>query len=201
MRVSSVARMRLSSMTSTFAADGTGMFTSYDRRRNGQVALEAFPARRLLSRVNESRVRLGIAAGLVAAAGTTGALLGFGLRQGMPARPFNVAAAVLLGDAAAGSWGFHRVVTPVGVVMHVAGVLALGVLAALFTRRRITMRPSVVPSVIVSGGAGIVHMALLATGLVGARSLTVPQLVVVYVLLTAGLVVGMRLARTTDRFE
>ena len=147
-----------------------------------------------------SRIRLGIGAGLVAAAATTGALLGFGLKQGMPARPFNIAASVLLGDAAAGSWGFHPVATPLGVVVHVAGVLLLGVLAAGVSAGR-SMRGAMVVSVIVSLSAGILHL-MLATRLENTgRGLTPAQLIAVYLLLAAGLVVGMRLARTSKRMS
>ena len=141
-----------------------------------------------------------MSAGLVAAAATTGALLGFGLRQGMPARPFNVAAAMLLGEGAAGSWGFHRLATPVGLALHVVAVLALGVVAAFIATRSRSLR-SVGASVIVSVGAGIVHIALVSRDASATRALTVPQLIVVYLLMGAGLVVGMRLARSGNRIE
>lgn len=150
--------------------------------------------------MNASATRQGISAGIVAAAATTGALLGFGLRQGMPARPFNVTAALVLGDAAAGSWGLHPVATPVGVVLHITGVLALGVAASLLAGQR-RWRRTVMTSVIVSAGAGILHLAIVAGREGSERALTVAQLIVVYLLLTTGLVVGMRLARTSGRFE
>ena len=150
--------------------------------------------------MNASPIRLGFSAGIVAAAATTGALLGFGLRQGMPARAFNVAASLVLGDAAAGSWGFHRLATPLGVVLHVAGVLALGIVAALIATRSRRHRV-VIASVIVSAGAGIMHFALLGRDASASRALTIPQLTVVYMLLAAGLMVGMRLARSSGRIE
>lgn len=134
----------------------------------------------------------------MAAAATTGALLGFGLKQGMPARPFNIAASMVLGDAAAGSWGFHPVATPVGVVMHIAGVLLLSVVAAGLGAGR-TIRGATVISVIVSLVAGILHLMLAMRLASPGRALTVPQLIVVYLLLAGGLVVGMRLARTAKR--
>lgn len=136
----------------------------------------------------------------MAAAATTGALLGFGLRQGMPARPFNVAASVILGDAAAGSWGFHRLATPVGFALHVIAVLALGIAAAFLVARARRLR-SVGASVIVSVAAAILHIALLGRDAGSARALTNPQLIVVYLLLSMGLVVGMRLARSGSRIE
>lgn len=141
-----------------------------------------------------------MSAGFVAAAATTGALLGFGLRQGMPARPFNVAASVVLGDAAAGSWGFHRLATPVGIAVHIAAVLALGILAAYIATRSRVVR-TIAASVIVSLGAGILHFVLLQRDATSNRALTVPQLIVVYILLGAGLMVGMRLARSSARME
>ena len=127
-------------------------------------------------------------------------MLGFGLRQGMPSRPFNVAASVILGEAAAGSWGFHRLATPVGLVLHVGAVVALGVLAAVVATKSRRLR-TVGASVIVSLGAAILHLALLGRDASSTRALTVPQLIVVYALLCAGLVVGMRLARSSGRID
>ena len=77
----------------------------------------------------------------------------------MPARPFNVTAAIILGDAAAGSWGVHPVATPVGIALHIAGVLALGLVAALLAGQQRWAGP-VMASVIVSVGAGILHLAI-----------------------------------------
>ena len=147
-----------------------------------------------------SQIRLGLSAGLVAAAATTGALLGFGLRQGMPARPFNVAASVVLGEAAAGSWGFHRLATPLGLAIHIIAVIALGMLAATLAARSRRLR-SVGSSVIVSVSAAILHIGLAGRDASATRALTIPQLIAVYLLLAAGLVVGMRLARTGLRIE
>jgi hypothetical protein len=72
----------------------------------------------------------GVLTGALAAAATAGALLGFGIQQGTPARPFNVLAALLLGDRAGGIWGFHPVVTVIGVFVHVAVSLGWGLLFA-----------------------------------------------------------------------
>ena len=118
----------------------------------------------------------------------------------MPARPFNVAASLILGEAAAGSWGFHRLATPVGFVIHVVAVLALGILAATLAARARRLR-TIGASVIVSLGAAIVHLALLGRDGSSTRALTIPQLIVVYLLLTTGLVVGMRLARSSVRID
>ena len=118
----------------------------------------------------------------------------------MPARPFNIAASLLLGDSAAGSWGFHPVATPVGVLLHVSGVIVLGIVAATLTSRR-GRRSWLIAPVIVTAVAGIVHLLLATRAANPGRTLGVPQLIAVYLLLTAGLVVGMRLARTGDRIE
>lgn len=70
-------------------------------------------------------VQRGARAGAVASAAVTGAMLGFGLRGGMAARPFNAAAVMLLGNRARGVWGFVTAVSLVGeVVIIVACVLA-----------------------------------------------------------------------------
>ena len=150
--------------------------------------------------MQDSRIRLGLSAGFVAAAATTGALLGFGLRQGMPSRPFNVAASVILGEAAAGSWGFHRMATPVGLALHISAVVALGMLAAVLATKSRRLR-TVGASVIVSFGAAILHLALLGRDASSTRALTIPQLIVVYLLMGVGLMVGMRLARSSERID
>jgi hypothetical protein len=74
----------------------------------------------------------GARAGVVAAAAVTGAMLGFGLRGGIAARPFNAAAALLVGSSASGVWGFVARISLLGeLVVIVSCVLAGAVFALL----------------------------------------------------------------------
>jgi LytS/YehU family sensor histidine kinase len=69
-------------------------------------------------------------AGAVAASAVTGALLGFGLRGGMAARPFNAAAIALVGDRARGVWGFVTGVSAAGELVIVVSCVLAGALCA-----------------------------------------------------------------------
>lgn len=58
-------------------------------------------------------------------------MLGFGLRAGMAARPFNAAAVLVLGDRARGVWGFVAPVTLTGGLVVLASCVLVGALCAL----------------------------------------------------------------------
>lgn len=73
----------------------------------------------------------GARAGAVAAAAVTGAMLGFGLRAGMAARPFNAAAALLEGNRARGVWGFVADVSLTGELVIIASCVMLGAACGL----------------------------------------------------------------------
>ena len=75
-------------------------------------------------------VQRGARAGAVAAAAVTGAMLGFGLRGGIAARPFNAAAALVMGNRARGVWGFVAGVSLVGELVVVTSCVAFGTLCA-----------------------------------------------------------------------
>jgi len=55
-------------------------------------------------------------------------MLGFGLRAGMAARPFNAAAVLLMGNRARGVWGFVTGVSLVGEIVVIASCVAAGAL-------------------------------------------------------------------------
>lgn len=78
----------------------------------------------------EFALRRGARAGAIAAAAVTGAMLGFGLRAGIPARPFNAAAALLLGNRARGVWGFVASVSVTGELVVVAACVIVGTVCA-----------------------------------------------------------------------
>ena len=137
----------------------------------------------------------GILTGALAAAATAGTLLGFGLQQGMPARPFNAVASLLLGDRARGIWGFHPVVTVVGLVAQ--GALAF-VWALLFARLAGGMRGRRLAglAIIVATVALAVDVFLASrVATHGAFDMLAPaQVIAVHLVLGVALAVGMRLA-------
>jgi hypothetical protein len=55
-------------------------------------------------------------------------MLGFGLRAGMAARPFNAAAVLLMGNRARGVWGFVTGVSVAGELVVVASCVLAGAL-------------------------------------------------------------------------
>jgi hypothetical protein len=137
----------------------------------------------------------GILTGALAAAATAGALLGFGIQQGTPARPFNVIASLVLGDRADRIWGFHPVVTVVGVIVHVALTSGWGL---LFARLAGGMR-----GLRLAGAAlGIAATALAVDVLFVSRVLGAhvsdvlapAQVIALHIVLGVALGVGMRLA-------
>jgi hypothetical protein len=158
----------------------------------------------LLSPVLNTRIVRGARAGVVGAAAATGALLAFGLRQGMPARPFNAVAALLLGTSARSVWGFDLRVSTTGVLLLLAGCviasLILSVAVDAMTAR--SARPRVAITMfgiaLLVGLIGVALMARHAPGFVGPQpigAMTISQAVVVTVLISAGFASGMRLAR------
>jgi hypothetical protein len=137
----------------------------------------------------------GILTGALAAAATAGALLGFGIQQGTPARPFNAVASLLLGDRAYGIWGFHLVVTVVGVIVLVALTLGWGVLFARLAGGMRGLR--LAGTALVVAAAALAVDVLIVTQLGGANvsdALAPAQVIALHVVLGVALGVGMRLA-------
>jgi hypothetical protein len=141
------------------------------------------------------RLAQGILTGALAAAATAGTLLGFGLRQGTPARPFNTVASLLLGDRAQGIWGFHPVVTAVGVIVLLTLTLGWGV---LFARLAGGMRGwRLAGAAMVVAGAALALDVFVATRLRSgnlSEALAPAQVIAVHIVLGVALGVGMRLA-------
>lgn len=73
------------------------------------------------------RLLHGIRIGLVAAAATAGALVGFGWVRGMPVQPLNAIAHALVGSRALYIQNAHLLVTPAGVLVHVIGLVLWGI--------------------------------------------------------------------------
>jgi hypothetical protein len=144
---------------------------------------------------HQGTLEQGILTGTLAAAATAGALLGFGIQQGMPARPFNAIASLLLGDRAHGIWGFHPVVTLVGLLTLVVLALGWGLLFARLARGLRGWR-FVVAAALVAGVALLIHVVIAsrieATNI---SDVLVPaQVIALHFVLGVALAVGMRLA-------
>ena len=93
-------------------------------RGDREIALEALCTTRLLSRVRRHWIEAGITTGIIVAAATAGALMGFGVRFGTPLRAFNTIAASVLGATAVIASNAPAMVATIGVVIHVAVCLA-----------------------------------------------------------------------------
>jgi hypothetical protein len=136
----------------------------------------------------------GITSGIMAASATAGALVGFGIRLGTPARVFNAIASILLGPEALAVYGFGAAPTLLGGLLHVGAMIACGlVYVSLVTRsngRAISW-------------AAIMSVATIAVAWFLARRfgvgpavvLPLGNLLVLCVILAAALVIGMRLAQ------
>lgn len=133
--------------------------------------------------------------GLLAAAATAGALVGFGLREGTPVRPLNGVARLALGARADGVWGVDALVTATGVLVHVTVMLAWGLLyVRLATARSLLARVGL--AIVVAVAALLLELFIVerVLGAGGAGVLTMAQVVALHALLAASLVIGMRLA-------
>lgn len=128
----------------------------------------------------------------IAAAATTGVLIGIGRRDATPWYPFNVAASHMLGARAAASFGFVPA-TVVGLLVHLAIIAALSVVLLTAVRRR--RAPLWVAAAGLALFAALISMGLARRGSPAlAGILPVGDLVLYYVLLAASLGVGMRFA-------
>lgn len=81
------------------------------------------------------RLLRGVWIGLVAAAATAGALVGFGWVRGSPLQPLNTVAHVVLGTRAFYVREADPLVTPAGLLVHVASLIVWGALFSLGVRR------------------------------------------------------------------
>ncbi|HVE77480.1 MAG TPA: hypothetical protein VNA89_01390 [Gemmatimonadaceae bacterium] len=142
------------------------------------------------------RVRVGVWSGAVAAAAVVGALVGIGWRAGVPSRPFNAIAVLLLRGRAEGVWGFDAVVTPAGAVVTLGTVFLLGIIFSLIAAPWRGLR-LLIAGVAVSAAAYGATRAALAPLLQPtlAAALTPAQLALACVVLAVALVAGIRLAR------
>jgi hypothetical protein len=132
--------------------------------------------------------------GIIVAAATGGALVGFGLLSGTPYALFNAIAAVFLGVRAQGLVGFQALVTPLGMLAH-WGLATLWSVAYAHAAQR--MRGARVPLAIGMALADFVLVTWVARLAGAGLGIVLPlgQRLVFGLVLAAALLVGMRLAR------
>lgn len=151
--------------------------------------------RRFLSGVLTTQIRAGVRAGLIAAAATAGALVGFGIRHDDAMRPFAALGATVLATFGA--------TTPPGLVAIVAGFLAHGswmmfwgiAFAAIAHRRT---RATIVLGALLVGLAATLaagYFVPAALGAVKFAALQGFQAVLCVALMMGGLVMGRVLSR------
>ena len=145
--------------------------------------------------VRPTPLRRALVVGTIAASATAGALVGFGLRQGTPLRPFNAVARLLLGARADGVWGFDPVVTLIGVLLHVTVILAWGFLCVGIAGARRGV-PAFATAVGVTLAALAVDLLVVERGLHAGLSgvLSSGQVVALHLVLLVALALGMRFA-------
>jgi hypothetical protein len=81
------------------------------------------------------RLLLGVWIGLVAAAATAGALVGFGWARGAPLQPLNTVAHILVGNRAFQVLSAHPVVTPAGILVHMSSLVGWGMVFSVALAR------------------------------------------------------------------
>jgi hypothetical protein len=152
----------------------------------------------LFSRVRRHWIEAGTTTGIIAAAATAGALMGFGIRFGTPLRPFNTIAASVLGATAVAASNAPAMVTTIGVVVHIAVCFAWALAYAWIVDRSNghEWEWGVATAVLAFTLTSIVAK-LLDTGL--GTLLSVAQRVALAVVLAIALPLGMRLANSAVR--
>jgi hypothetical protein len=142
------------------------------------------------------RLRVGVWSGAIASAAVLGALLGAGWRAGVPWRPLNAVAVLLLRGRADGVWGFDAAVTATGAALTLGTTFLLGILFSLVAAPWRGLR-LLAASVVVSAAAYGTTRAALGPVLQPApeAGLTAAQLALACIALAAALVAGIRLAQ------
>jgi hypothetical protein len=137
---------------------------------------------------------MGVRAGLVSAAATAGAVIGFGIRNGDWSGPF-----VSLAHEVMSSFGMEppfRIPVIVGLLSHVAWMVVWGLVHAMLSARR-TLGTSIVLSVVVSVAAAWLAAALIPAAFGAVRFAQLPGVqVVLCVALTS---LGMMSSRAMEQ--
>jgi hypothetical protein len=145
-------------------------------------------------------VGLGVYAGVIAAAATAGALIGFGRARGAAWRPLNAVGHLLLGYRARLMDRFDPLVTPVGIALHVLSVVLWGVLFALIAARLRGWRLAAAAAAL-GAVAFVIDIHLLPDRLGPGfpAILSRPELIAVYAVLAAALALGIQFGRHPER--
>jgi hypothetical protein len=141
-------------------------------------------------------MRQGARAGVIAAAATLGALVGFGQARGAPLKPLNTIAHMVFGTRAYYMTGFDWGVTPVALALHVAALVALAVIFALLAGRLRGAR-LLLTALVYSGLVFLVNRYVAPPRMMPGieTSLSSPELGVIYLVLALSLALGVRMER------
>jgi hypothetical protein len=150
-------------------------------------AYESLVAEQMPSRPRSSRYRTGVRGGLISAAATAGAVIGFGVRNGDWAGPFSsLGYQVLAGLGAEPPFMFP---TAIGVASHVAWMIVWGLVHSFLSARR-TAGTAIVLAVVVSVSAAVLAREFLPAAFGAVRFAQLPgvQVVLCVALMALGLV-------------
>lgn len=141
-----------------------------------------------------SRLRAGVQAGLIAAAATGGAIIGFGARHNDWSGPFATLGSQVLHGGGVGS-GPRFLLTTAGIVAHVAWMVIWGIAFATVSYRK-TPAMSMVFALLVGIGATILAGSIVPAALGAVKFAMMPsvQAALCVALMMAGLVAGRALA-------
>ena len=148
------------------------------------------------------RLLRGVWIGLIAAAATAGALVGFGWVRGLPVQPLNTVAHVLVGSRAFYVREAHPLITPLGLLVHALSLIIWGALFSLGTGRRRGIWlwvGAVVFAVAVAAFDFLVLPERLSPGF--ETVLTRGEIIVIYALMAAAMGVAAGGFRSTPRGE
>jgi hypothetical protein len=146
------------------------------------------------------RLLRGVWIGLVAAAATAGALVGFGWVRGSPLQPLNTIAHVVLGTRAFYVREAHPLVTPAGILVHVFSLIVCGALFSLGVRRSRGIRVWLGALVLAAVVAAFDFLLLPPRFSPGFETVLTPgEIIIVYAVMAASL--GIAAAMRTERRE
>jgi hypothetical protein len=146
------------------------------------------------------RLLRGVWIGLVAAAATAGALVGFGWVRGSPLQPLNTIAHVVLGTRAFYVRDAHPLVTSAGIVVHVLSMVAWGALFSIGVRRSRGIRVWVGALVLTALAAVLDFVLLPPRFSPGFETVLTPgEIIIVYAVMAASL--GIAAAMRSERRE
>jgi hypothetical protein len=145
--------------------------------------------------VFSSRIRAGVRAGLIAAAATGGAIVGFGVRHNDWLGPFTtLGQQVLQGFGVAGAP--RLIPTMTGLVAHVSWMVIWGIAFAVISYRK-TPAITLLFALLVAVGAALLARSVVPAAMGATRFAAMPgvQAALCFALMAAGLVMGRAVTR------